>query len=194
MSATLKKISKPQHRNKNTCIKLTTKNLEYLDTQVCKNKLIKIESQNLEYLARWPFTKVDKTDKLAICAGLVIEYITQTNKYPSIPTQEATAYFIKQIRAEIAANQEQRLQTYLDNWQYFHLYPMMTDNLLIELLMNAIQDKKYTTLTSPPFPAGLFKDLFLTGRDGQSYKSSHVGNTWHWVNMHSNEMSAPGAN
>lgn len=125
----------------------------------------------MKKLNRWPYAQVDFSGRIGISPGLVIEYITRRNQYPSTATESAIKEYIFRIREEIETT-ETRLQFYIRNPQYYKLYPAMTDNFLVELLIKAITNKKYSTRPSPPFPAKLFPDLFLLGRDNRPYKSS----------------------
>jgi hypothetical protein len=146
----------------------------------------------MKKLNRWPYAQIDFSGEVGINPGLVIEYITRTNQYPSIPTVSLVQEHISRIREEMESNNT-RLQFYIRNPQYYKLYPAMTDNLLVELLIKAISDKKYSKRPSPPFPAKLFPDLFLLGRDNRPYKSSWIGNSWRWIYMSSDKLSDPGA-
>jgi len=145
----------------------------------------------MKKLNRWPYAQVDFSGEVGISPGLVIESITRTNQYPSTPNESAIKEYISRIREEIETTNT-RLQFYIQNPQYYKLFPAMTDNLLVELLIKAISDKKYSTRPSPPFPAKLFPDLFLLGRDKRPYKSSWIGNRWRWIYMPSDRLSDPG--
>ena len=113
----------------------------------------------MKRLNKWPYAQVDFSGRIEISPGLVIEYITRTDKYPSTPSETSVQEHIFRIREEMEANNT-RLQFYIRNPHYYKLYPAMTDNLLVELLIKAISDKKYSTRPSPPFPAKLLQDLF----------------------------------
>ena len=160
---------------------------------ITKTAKLKLFLDNKKKHNRWPYAQVDFTGRVAISPGLVIEYITRTNKYPSTPTHEAVQDFITQIRGEME-NEPYGLQRYIKGHQYFRLYPVMTDDLLGELLIKSIRDKKYSTRPSPPFPAKLFPDLFLIGRDQRPYKSYWIGNSWRWILTPPDEVSDPGGN
>lgn len=157
-----------------------------------KNKVsIKLVGDRNKY--KWPWAQVDFDGRRALDPALVIDYISRTSKYPREEDLADVMGFIAKIRKEMEADKKtmRRINKFRD---YYRTMPAMTDNLLQELLIKSVQNKKYKSRPSPPFPAKLFSDMFLMGRDGKFYKSTMVGNSWRWISTISSGMSPPFAN
>lgn len=139
---------------------------------------------------KWPWAQIDFDGTRALDPALVIDYISRTGKYPRDEDLAVVAGFVAKIRKEMESDKK-TLQRIHKNRDYYRTMPAMTDNLLLELLIKSVQNKKYKSRPSPPFPAKLFADMFLMGRDRRFYKSTMVGNSWRWISTQSSGLSPP---
>ena len=133
-----------------------------------------------KHLYKWPYAQVDITGRRELSPALVIIHIAKTNNYPKSSDKNTVVQHIAMLRSEIEKNNS-KMKAYKKYTKMYDKYPVITEDLLINLLMSAQNNKKYLSRPSPPFPAKLFAGSFLYGRDGREYMSALTGGSWKWV-------------
>ena len=137
-----------------------------------------------KHLNKWPYAQVDITGRVELSPVLVIKYIARTNNYPKSGDKNTVIQHIAMLRSEIEKNNS-KMKAYKKYKKMYDKYPVITEDLLINLLMSAQNNKKYLSRPSPSFPAKLFAGLFLYGRDGREYMSAYTGGSWKWASFYS---------